>query len=353
MTEFKEFKFGDIFEFQAIKQAKSQRIIPIDNKGIPYVVQSQTNNMVSKYVNKNWLISHNEPPVKGNSIVLGVTLPAVSYQPYEFGASQVITARSPFLNEATGLYFVTLLKKYMKLFSYTHKPGMKRYKNLVIKLPVISGTNKIDFQYMEDRVKALENYLLVTDLNNYELTDEDKKVLSYKPEFKKYKIDDIFKIKKGKRLTKANQKSGNTLFIGSTAINHGKTARIGQAPIFKPNTITVCYNGSVGETFYQTEPYWASDDINVLTLRDKELNPELAEYLCAILKKAGKKYGYTYKWNVHRMKTTDISLPIVDDGEIDFQYMEQYIKAIQKLTIKSVVDYKDRVIDKTTEIIKY
>lgn len=121
--------------------------------------------------------------------------------------------------------------------------------------------------------------------------------------------------------------------------------------ILKDNTITVCYNGSVGEAFYQDEPYWASDDINVLTLRDFKLNAEVAEYLCTVLKKAGSKYGYTYKWNVSRMKKSTISLPVTANKVVDFKYMENYIKAVQKLTIKNVVKYKDEVINKTKEII--
>lgn len=361
MTEFKKFKLGDIFAFKAIKQAKSQRAIPTETEGIPYVVQSQANNMVSRCVNKNWLIEHNEPPVKGNCLVLGVTLPAVSYQPYDFGASQVITARNDALNEKIGLYFVTLLKKQMQLFSYTRKPGLERYKRLEISLPVNSGSNQINWKYMEDRVEALEqdrvealaNYLTVTKLNDYQLTEEDKRILKYTPIFADFKIGQVFNVKKGKRLTKANQIPGSTLFIGSTSLNHGKTARVGQQAIFEANTITVCYNGSVGETFYQEEPYWASDDINVLTLKDHNLNAEIAEYFCALLRKAGEKYGYTYKWNVHRMKETTIKIPVVKKThDIDLDYMEKYIKVIQKLTIKDVVKYKDRVIAKTKDVIK-
>lgn len=41
--------------------------------------------MVSRNVDKQWLVDNNEPLVHGNVLVLGVTLPAVSYQPYEFG----------------------------------------------------------------------------------------------------------------------------------------------------------------------------------------------------------------------------------------------------------------------------
>lgn len=35
---------------------------------------------------------------------------------------------------------------------------------------------------------------------------------------------------------------------------------------------------------------------------------------------------------------------------IDFQYMGNYIKAVQKITINNVVKYKDEVIDKTKEV---
>ena len=64
-------------------------MIPTDNtsSGVPYIVQSTVNNMFSRNVNKKWLIENGEAPVSGNRIVLGVTLPAVSYQPNEFGAS--------------------------------------------------------------------------------------------------------------------------------------------------------------------------------------------------------------------------------------------------------------------------
>ena len=71
---YKIFKLSDLFTLKAIKQAKSQSNIPIDlENGIPYIVQSTKNNMCKTYVNKQWLIDNNEPPVDGNAIVLGVS----------------------------------------------------------------------------------------------------------------------------------------------------------------------------------------------------------------------------------------------------------------------------------------
>ena len=44
------------------------------------------------------------------------------------------------------------------------------------------------------------------------------------------------------------------------------------------------------------------------------------------------------------MKESIISLPVTAKNDIDFDYMEKYINAMQKLTIKKVVEYKDKVI---------
>lgn len=158
---FKEFKLGDLFEFKAIKQAASQGLIPNDNSenGVLYVVQSIQNNMVSRKVNKQWLIENNEPPVTGNKIVLGVTLPAVSYQASEFGASQVITAESEWLNKNTGKYIVSVLSKLMYRFSYGSKPGMQIYKDMVINLPV-TPTGDLDLAYMEAYICATQKQVI-------------------------------------------------------------------------------------------------------------------------------------------------------------------------------------------------
>ena len=66
-------RLGDVFEFEGIKQARTQLAIPDDENGIPYVIQSIRNNMVVRRVSRQWLIDHDEPPVPGNAIALGVT----------------------------------------------------------------------------------------------------------------------------------------------------------------------------------------------------------------------------------------------------------------------------------------
>lgn len=317
--------------------------------------------MVSRNVDKQWLVDNDEPLVHGNVLVLGVTLPAVSYQPYEFGASQVITARADFLTEEIGLYFVVLLKKQMLRFSYSHKPGINIYKNTIVSLP-ITPIGEIDFAFMESRIREMEEsriremetYLKVAGFEDCELTEEERSTLR---DLKNHKtrpivISTIFDIKKGKRLTKENIIPGAINFIGSTSVNNGVTAKVSNSShIHNGNTITVTYNGSVGEAFYQTDSYWASDDVNVLTFK-RLLNERLALFFCASLRKSGKKYGYTYKWTKELMEKDEIILPVTSSGSIDYKFMETYIRAIEKLTIQRVKDWRAKEIKTTMDIVK-
>ena len=43
------------------------------------------------------------------------------------------------------------------------------------------------------------------------------------------------------------------------------------------------------------------------------------------------------------MKLCKVTLPVASDGNINCDYMERYIRAIEKLTITNIVKYKDKI----------
>ncbi len=155
-----------------------------------------------------------------------------------------------------------------------------------------------------------------------------------------FRIDDIFEVVKGTRLTKADMKDGAIKFVGSSAMNNGETHRISNTGHLHPaNTITVCYNGSVGETFYQDEEFWASDDVNVLYPKF-EMTRNMALFICPIIRSVGKKYAFIDKWKQEDMKNDIIKLPITTTGEPDWAYMESYMKQIMDGSEKSLENLK-------------
>lgn len=136
---------------------------------------------------------------------------------------------------------------------------------------------------------------------------------------------EIFTIKKGKRLIKDDFVRGTTPFIGAIDSNNGYRDFIGQEPIHEGNTITVNYNGSVGEAFYQPNPFWASDDVNVLYPKFS-LNKYIALFLIPLIRKEIYRFNYGRKWESTRMRESTIKLPVIKKDILDLEFMESYVR---------------------------
>ena len=146
--------------------------------------------------------------------------------------------------------------------------------------------------------------------------------------WKEFAIQELFEIRKGQRLTKAHMTPGHVPYIGASDADNGVTARVGQSPLHKGGTISVSYNGSVAEAFYQPAPYWATDDVNVLYPKGFELTPASALFICTIIRREKYRFNYGRKWHLDRMKDSVIRLPATESGVPDLIFMDAYIKSL-------------------------
>lgn len=155
--------------------------------------------------------------------------------------------------------------------------------------------------------------------------------------WKLFRYDEIFEVKKGKRLTKADMIEGEIPYIGAIDSNNGISTHISNNEhLHSANTITVSYNGSIGYAYYQSKPFWATDDVNVLYPKFK-INEYIAEFLCTLIEKEQFRFCYGRKWDKDLMKTSKIKLPINNDGNPDWEKIENYVKEsiIPKLPSKT------------------
>ena len=137
---------------------------------------------------------------------------------------------------------------------------------------------------------------------------------------------DLFYIKKGKRLTKADMIDGTIPYIGATDNNNGITAYIANDSYLHPaNTITVSYNGSIAEAYYQTSMYWATDDVNVLYPKFK-INKYIAIFLNTLINKEKYRFNYGRKWDKELMQKSRIKLPIKTPHNPNWEWIENYVK---------------------------
>lgn len=171
-----------------------------------------------------------------------------------------------------------------------------------------------------NKVRSHENISEAsTTKNTYDLRVQEWKWFTY---------DEIFIIKRGESEYKVNFSNGIYPYISATSKNNGisywcdKTNSDG-------NEITLSYDGTIGEAFYQGSPFFASEKIAVLQLKSRPLNPYIALFLAALIRLEKYRYNYGLKWSVEtRMKNSKIKLPVAQEGKPDWQFMENYIKSL-------------------------
>ena len=88
---------------------------------------------------------------------------------------------------------------------------------------------------------------------------------------------------------------------------------------------------------------------NVKVLKPVTNSIRALQYINAVWSKSIPNLGYARHWSVAKGKK--LLLPITPDGAPDYDYMERYIRAMEKVVIADVVKYKDDVIEATKKIV--
>lgn len=345
-SNWKEFRVGDLFEFESIKQAKSQRAVPDDINGIPYVVQSKYNNMVARYVNKQWLIDNNEPPVKGNTIALGVTLNCVSYQENEFGASQIITARNNNLNCYIGNFVATILTYATERFTYKEKPGLQKYKDTIIKLPATSD-GQPDWDYMESYMKAVMEESEKS-LENLRKADDTKHLIDVSG-WGEFRVGDLLHMEKQIELNPVyaynNSTDNETLypFYGQSSENNGiiDYYYLGENLLNnKDAQFCIMIHSNTHLAYCVNTPFYLKDGHGATTIfTNKNLNNMTTYFLISVLNTTmNGNFDYDTKATKERLNDLIVKIPITSTGEPDWQYMEDYMRKIMDKSEQIISD---------------
>ena len=320
--QWKEFVIKDLF---TVKRPSARSQANYEDGDVPFVASGNFNNGVLKYLQPK----ENEILDSGNCITVSPIDGSSFYQEDDFlgrggAGSSIILLYNPNLNLYNGYFIATVIRTVCRKYAYSDMANKDTIGAEKIKLPV-DETGNPDFSYMESYMKNLE---LAVSSSLTDLQSAKKFGVSGEIDISRWKlfqISDLFNVQKGKRLTKADMKDGKIRFIGASAINNGITAYISNDEHLHPqNTITLSYNGSIGEAFYQDEIFWASDDVNVLYPKF-EMNKEIAFFIIPLLKTAGKRYAFIDKWKKEDMEKSKIPLPADKDGNPDYEYIENYM----------------------------
>ena len=319
----KEFTIGDYFD--VFLSSGDLKIDDCEPGSIPLISSGSTNNGIVGYIDEKG--DGKAQIFKANCITVDMFCNAF-YQNKDFyavshGRVNILYQKFKF-NLQIGLFICNIIKKEQFKYSYGRAVYSSEIARMIIKLPS-TAVGLPDWDFMEQYIKSLNHKPLTTD-NQGGYKSHTLDVVSWK----EFCVGDLFEVKKGKRLTSDEQTDGETPYIGAIDSNNGVANYIGQAAIHKGNTISLSYNGSVGEAFYQPKAFWATDDVNVLYFKEENgiaLNKYIALFICAVLRQEKYRYSYGRKWVLESMRSTIIKLPTKDDKP-DFDFMENYIKSL-------------------------
>ena len=323
VESWKEFIIEDYFD--VFLSSGDLKLDDCEPGNIPLISSGSTNNGVVGYIDEKG--DGKAQIFKANCITVDMFCNAF-YQDKDFyavshGRVNILCPKFKF-NLQIGLFICSLIKKEQFKYSYGRAVYSSEIARMIIKLPSVEN-GLPDWDFMEQYIKSLNHKPLSTANRGgcrlHTLGVE---------KWKEFCLGELFKIKKGKRLTSDDQTEGDTPYIGAIDSNNGVANYIGQDAIHDGNTISLSYNGSVGEAFYQPKPFWATDDVNVLYFREENgvtFNKYIALFVCAVLRQEKYRYSYGRKWVLENMNSTVIKLP-EKFGKPDWSFMENYMKSL-------------------------
>lgn len=96
------------------------------------------------------------------------------------------------------------------------------------------------------------------------------------------------------------------------------------------NVMTINNSGSVGYVFYHPYEIVCSDHCTVISIKDDSirLNEYISIFLKPVIESIKPKYNFAREISDYRLNEEIIILPVNKNGNPDWNYMEEYIKAL-------------------------
>lgn len=333
----KKFKISDLFDIHPTKEHGLTNVRLMSDFGKnPVVVNSQYNNGVGGYTEK-------EVTEKGNIITFSDTTSSntIFYQEHDFVGYPHVQGMYPIgkykekWNKYSYLFFVTVFRTQANLryFDYVNKFTRENASLMEVKLPVTKN-NEIDFLYMENYIKNLQttvsnnlDKLLSAEYQDFYKLDIDS--------WEDFEIEKIFRIKRPNSRSSKKYELGEVPFISSGAYNNGvesyKKPHTNEE-LDKGNCITI--SPVDGSTFYQPTNFLGrgGGGSSIILLYNDNLNKYNGLFLSSIIQiTLQQKYNYSDMGGSENIKKEKIKLPITDNGEIDYNYMSNYMKNILEI----------------------
>ena len=271
------------------------------------------------------------------------------------------------------LYVAALLSYCRQVYSFSSMATWRSVQDKRVSLPVTEH-GEPDFAYMESIIRTLEReriddlkterervlkaYLQVSGLTSCSLTAEAKSLLEWIPSHQSFCLGDLFDIHPTAAYKMTNEhlfaQGGQTPVLSNGSSGNGIAGYSSLHPTESGGKITFSDTTTDAAIFYQPDDFIGYPHVQGLYPKGDEAekwNAESLLYVVALFRKCARgRFDYATKFTRKLAAAMTITLPVTEQGEIDFAYIRAYIRAIMKEAVYKVVAWKDREIAATQQI---
>lgn len=279
-------------------------------------------------------------------------LGSVFYHSYEASLDMKVHALVPLeieLNSYTAKFLISAIKNSITLLSYGNQLSSTDLPKVKFLLP-INSDGLPDWQFIEDFIKQKEQKQ-ISDLKDYYADKAFELMISTgglkNTEWQGFKIGKIFEqLLRGSNKGHSNEDCQfGVSYNGAKYNDNGVTGFVEtneKFKIFKGNAIVFVMTGegSVGLSVYKKEDFVPSS--NVFVGYSSVLNRWNGLFLVTAINNGADRYNYGYIRNEKRLFNEKILLPVKSDGLPDWQFMEDFMKQIERDKIATVLSYYNK-----------
>ena len=342
--EFQPFAINDIFEIRPGKRLVAADSTPGTR---PFIGALDNSNGVARFVSdSNESLDSNVLGVNynGNGMVIGF------YHPYECIFSDDVK-RFHLRDTSDGrdvlLYVKVPILMQKSKFGYLYKFNAQRMEKTRVMLPVGDG-GEPDWEYMSSSSRSKREALLaryrqfagerVSQLEHVDIPSLDE--VTWAP----VSVSSMFELIRGRESNMATLGSGDTPLISAKKTDNGLKAFVGSSRRVAGHCITLNNDGDggAGLAFYQ--PADMALDTHVTALYPVEdMSMWSMLFVARCLSGLHGFFGHGLSISNDRAKKIRIMLPVTDESNPDYAYMEQYSKNMMLRKYQQYLDYLDAV----------
>ena len=350
--EWKEFRIIELLgKSHNSKPYHSNCLCETSEPGIPYVTRTSFNNgLYSIVCNDNYKLN------PSNSISFGAENAEYFFQPscYITGNKMYYYFNNEY-NRYIALFMVQCLNKAIYNCGFGYGMGLTGTRSDTRKIMLPVNENKEpDYAFMEAYIKEqeqkkIQEYVAYAKIKLSKLEYKDVPVLNEK-DYSNFKVLDLFSYKRGNQNNMNSLVDGNDMLISAKNINNGLKgffiSNNEKKRAYQGNCITLNNDGDggVGLAYYQPHEFLLDTHVYALYPKNK-ISKYTMLYISLSLSKQRVCFSHGRSISQDRLKKMRIMLPVDNQGNPDYAYMEQYAKNVEYKKITQYLEYINKLKD--------